>query len=471
LENINIAPARDRYKIFIIDEVHMLSNSSFNALLKTLEEPPPTVVFIMATTELHKVPDTIASRCQEFEFRIIAVQKIFERLKLIAESEKISITDDALKEIARSGEGSMRDAQSNFDQVISFSGDKIEVSDVEGALGLAGAETAVKVLKTIDGQDAKGVLDVVADLVSRGHDLRVFCRGMLGVFRDLLVCRVGGEQMAETASLGPDAMKDFSSKFSESDLIRYFNSLGETESKLREAVQSRYVLEIGLVKLVEMRRLAPIESIVGRLSAMQGGKVSDAPERSEAASAGQEKKTLNPEPPLREENAFAEEPTFIPEEPAYLRDEPPAWPESPVIDLGNLDALPVKLPPIAAEELEHVDHPQLDALFEDKLTRLGESTLPIPNVAALAAQMIGSLASNGAADTKTSPAPPAKPNIDLSRFFKAGEEDQPESAELPKLPPNPTDQELVAYVNAHPLAKRVMKLFRATIVDVRRRDT
>ena len=111
LQSINVAPARDRFKIFIIDEVHMLSTSSFNALLKTLEEPPPNVVFIMATTELHKIPETILSRCQEFEFRTIALQKIYERLKLIAEAENIQISDDALREIARSGQGSMRDAQ------------------------------------------------------------------------------------------------------------------------------------------------------------------------------------------------------------------------------------------------------------------------------------------------------------------------------------------------------------------------
>src|SRR3982750_4004831 len=125
LESININPVRDRYKVFIIDEVHQLSKPAFNALLKTLEEPPPNVVFIMATTELHKVPDTILSRTQEFEFRTISLQKIFERLRLIAEAEKIAIDDASLWELARSGEGSMRDAQSNFDQVISFSGEKI----------------------------------------------------------------------------------------------------------------------------------------------------------------------------------------------------------------------------------------------------------------------------------------------------------------------------------------------------------
>ncbi|MGH9821507.1 MAG: DNA polymerase III subunit gamma/tau, partial [Pyrinomonadaceae bacterium] len=137
LEGININPARDRYKVFIIDEVHQLSKPAFNALLKTLEEPPPNVVFIMATTELHKVPETISSRCQEFQFRTIPLPKIFDRLKLIADAENVAIDEDALREIARSGEGSMRDAQSNFDQVISFSGEKITVADVSNALGLA----------------------------------------------------------------------------------------------------------------------------------------------------------------------------------------------------------------------------------------------------------------------------------------------------------------------------------------------
>ena len=268
ISGLSVAPVRNRYKIFIIDEVHQLSNHSFNALLKTLEEPPANVVFIMATTELHKVPDTIASRCQEFEFRTIAVQKIFERLKLIAEAEKIEISDEALKEIARSGEGSMRDAQSNFDQVISFSDEKIGTPDVEAALGLAGAEMSTRVLSAIAENRPKEVLEVVADLVSRGHDLRNFCRDLLGVFRDLLVFKVGGEELAETAALGPEAMKKFANSFSESDLIRFFNSLAETEGKLREAVQARYVLEIGLAKLVELRRLAPIESIVERLAAL-----------------------------------------------------------------------------------------------------------------------------------------------------------------------------------------------------------
>src|SRR6478672_8165471 len=161
IENINFNPTRDRYRVFIIDEVHQLSKPAFNALLKTLEEPPPNVVFIMATTELHKVPDTILSRCQEFEFRTIPIQKIFDRLRLIANAEKIDIDDDALRELARSGMGSMRDAQSNFDQVISFSGDKIGTADVTGALGFASVEVLSKVVTAIAEKDSKTILATV----------------------------------------------------------------------------------------------------------------------------------------------------------------------------------------------------------------------------------------------------------------------------------------------------------------------
>src|ERR671932_1422102 len=190
--NVAIAPARDRYKVFIIDEVHMLSGAAFNALLKTLEEPPPRVVFIMATTERHKLPETILSRCQQFEFRTIATTKIAERLRLIADAEEIKVEEEALREIARAGEGSMRDAQSAFDQVISFSEGKITTADVEAALGLAGAEMLARVMRSIANEQPAEALAVVDDLVMRGHDLRNFCRDLLAHLRDLLVAKVGG---------------------------------------------------------------------------------------------------------------------------------------------------------------------------------------------------------------------------------------------------------------------------------------
>lgn len=301
LENIDIAPARDRYKIFIIDEVHMLSTSSFNALLKTLEEPPPRVVFIMATTELHKVPDTILSRCQQFEFRTIALGKIIERLKIIADAEKINVSADALREIARAGEGSMRDAQSAFDQVISFSGEKIDVQDVTNALGIAGTELLNRIVAAIAGQQSAEALKVVDELVSTGQDLRNFCRDLLTHLRDLLVAKVAGDAdgLLDSALMSKDELIKQAANFSESDLTRFFHSLSETETKLREALQPRYVLEVGLVKLIEMRRVASLEKVLERIakleSALQNG--------SDFSSGGSAPKS--PPPPVAPPNASA----------------------------------------------------------------------------------------------------------------------------------------------------------------------
>jgi len=270
ISGINIKPARDRYKVFIIDEVHMLSTSAFNALLKTVEEPPPSVVFIMATTDEHKVPETITSRCQLFEFRTIAAAKIAERLKQIAKAENISIADEAIREIARAGDGSMRDAQSAFDQVISFAGEKIKTEDVEKALGIAGADVLARVMNGIAEHQPADALAIVDDLVMRGHNLRNFCRDVLGHLRDLLVVKVSGDpKLLDSSSAQTGALQQQAALFSESDLVRFFHSLAETEASLKDAANARYQVEVGLVKLMEMRRLASLGDLVGRIAELE----------------------------------------------------------------------------------------------------------------------------------------------------------------------------------------------------------
>jgi DNA polymerase-3 subunit gamma/tau len=270
ITNIGIKPARDRYKVFIIDEVHMLSGAAFNALLKTVEEPPPGVVFIMATTEEHKVPETITSRCQLFEFRTIATAKIAERLRLIADAEKLSISDEAIREIARAGDGSMRDAQSSFDQVISFAGDTIKTEDVEKALGIAGADVLARAVYGIAENKPAEALAIVDDLVMRGHNLRNFCRDVLGHLRDLLVVKVSGDpKLIDSSSAQTSALRQQAELFSESDLVRFFHSLAETEASLKDAANPRYQVEVGLVKLMEMRRLASLGDLVGRITELE----------------------------------------------------------------------------------------------------------------------------------------------------------------------------------------------------------
>ena len=307
IASVGIAPARDRYKVFIIDEVHMLSGAAFNALLKTLEEPPPRVVFIMATTERHKVPETILSRCQQFEFRTIATAKILERLKLIAKAEQISIPDDALREIARTGEGSMRDAQSALDQVISFAGEKITKEDVEMALGVAGADILKRIVDSIAANKPAEAIAAVDDIVMRGHDLRNFCRDLLAHFRDLLVTKVSGnEELLESAVCESQELKRQAELFSESDLVRFFHSLAETETKLRAATQPRYQLEIGIVKLMELRGVESISEIIQRLSALEtnlGGEPSTSSSTTPSGSGGGSKTPGRGTPPASSRSA------------------------------------------------------------------------------------------------------------------------------------------------------------------------
>ena len=315
--SVAIAPARDRYKVFIIDEVHMLSSPAFNALLKTIEEPPPRVVFILATTDAHKVPETISSRCQLFEFRTIATAKIAERLRLIADAEKVSISDDAIREIARAGDGSMRDAQSAFDQVISFAGKKIKAEDVEKALGLAGADVLARVMKGIAENNPAEALAIVEDVVMRGHNLRNFLRDVMAHLRDLLVVKVSGDAtILDSASGASGALKQQADQFSESDLVRFFHSLAETETTLKEAANPRYQVEVALVKLMEMRRLASLNDLVQRIAALEtalrtGKPVADnpSPHATPAPSAPtQSSRTSTPAKSAAAEAAVANEP-------------------------------------------------------------------------------------------------------------------------------------------------------------------
>ncbi|HXH68748.1 MAG TPA: DNA polymerase III subunit gamma/tau [Pyrinomonadaceae bacterium] len=511
LESINFNPARDRYKVFIIDEVHQLSKSAFNALLKTLEEPPPRVEFIMATTELHKVPDTILSRCQEFEFRTITLEKIFDRLKIIAEAEKIDVSDEALREIARSGEGSMRDAQSNFDQVISFSDEKITITDVAVALGVAGAEMLTRTAKAISENKPAEALNVVDDLIGRGQDLRNYCRDLMSFFRDLLVFKIAGdvENLLDTAVLSREELDENSAPFSESDLIRFFNSLGETESKLREATQPRYILEIGLMKLIEMRRVVPIEKILERLAKLESASFfadvqtenSEQSKVVESFSSETEKKTLTIDFPLEEVpfpvSANSISPSKVgnkietetktsenfddfqaPNDTSFFDERTANTTESNIASTNFAESfsakliaeMPIKLLPVTSEELEHIEDNYLDAEFERKLQQAGDNLSLIKNAAEIAVSLIGENGSNGNSAAlgfvKNGAAAAFAPAKSKPSFVipEAGEEEI--SDEIPVLPENPTEEEMWHYAENHPMVKKALRIFRAKIVEI-----
>jgi DNA polymerase-3 subunit gamma/tau len=267
-ESVRYLPARDRYKIFIIDEAHMLTTEAFNALLKTLEEPPPRSLFILATTEGHKLPPTIQSRCQHFAFRLLDYTEIYDRLRCVAEEEKIAAEEGALSALAQAAEGSLRDALSLLDQVIAACGERLDEKRVRQVLGAAPTELLAGIVRAIDAADARGVLERVGQLATEGYELAHFCGELTRFGRDLMIARSCG---AESPLLQvPDDQRrqlgELAGLFSEEDLSRFFNILLRTESEMRYSLVPRFHLELALMKLVHARRLSSIESLLAGLS-------------------------------------------------------------------------------------------------------------------------------------------------------------------------------------------------------------
>ena len=274
IAGLAMAPVRDRYKIFIIDEFHQLSSHSFNALLKSIEEPPAHVVFMMATTELQKIPETILSRSQVYELRLIGTQAIVGSLRTIAGLESITVDDAALSLIARSAEGSLRDAQSAFDQVIAFAGDKIGADEVSTVLGLIGREPVLDVVEVVANEDPSAVFGLAARFVEAGYDLRLVCRELTRAVRDMLVVAIDPAR-ADDPEIAGDAERqrlvELSARFSREDLLRAFDVLAKVEFEIRSATQPRYHFEMALLKWIHLRKLVPLAALLegSRVSARE----------------------------------------------------------------------------------------------------------------------------------------------------------------------------------------------------------
>ncbi len=273
IEELQYRPARDRNKIYIIDEVHMLSTAAFNALLKTLEEPPPHVVFILATTEYHKIPATILSRCQQYSFKLIHFPLILERLRTIAAAENIQVSTAALEQIVYSSGGSMRDAMSALDQVLAFSGQIVRDEDVAMLLGLVEPAILGKTVRAIAAGDASTILSTVGELAAAGQDLQNFCRCILSRLRDLMVLKAG---VSESAILGvPGSMlpelTEQAGLFSREDLLRLFDALLRVEADLRHATQTRFQLEMGLIELAQIPKMRSLEELIADFTRLVEG--------------------------------------------------------------------------------------------------------------------------------------------------------------------------------------------------------
>ena len=260
-----MAPVRNRYKIFIIDEFHQLSSHSFNALLKSIEEPPPHVVFMMATTELQKIPETVLSRSQVFEFRTIAIQAIGKQLREIAAKESIAIDDAGVALIARAADGSMRDAESALDQVMAFAGDQITAVEVSAVLGLIGRDPVLDAVEVVADENAPAVFELAGRFVEAGYDLRLVCRELTRALRDMLVISID-QARAQDPDVATDADRDrllaLARRFSREDLMRAFDVLTRAEFDIRGAAQPRHHFEMALLKWMHLRKLVPLTELL-----------------------------------------------------------------------------------------------------------------------------------------------------------------------------------------------------------------
>ncbi|HEY7290191.1 MAG TPA: DNA polymerase III subunit gamma/tau [Vicinamibacterales bacterium] len=295
ISGLAIAPVRNRFKIFIIDEVHQLSNSSFNALLKSIEEPPPHVVFMMATTEVDKIPETVLSRSQVYEFRTIGTKAIAAQLRKIADAEHITVNDDVLYLIARDAEGSMRDAQSKLDQVLAFTGTTITMDDVATVLGLVGRDLLLDAMTAVADENPVGAFAVAARAVELGYDMRAVCRELGRLVRDSLILSVDPSRLSDTEIAGEgerDRLKALAARFSREDLLRAFDVLTKAETDIRTSAQPRYHLEMALLRWIYLRKLTPIEDLL-----TGSGDVSSRPKPSAATSSSAPAATVKPSAP------------------------------------------------------------------------------------------------------------------------------------------------------------------------------
>ncbi len=274
ISGLGIMPVRDRFKVFIIDEVHQLSGSSFNALLKSIEEPPPHVVFMMATTELDKIPETVTSRSQVYEFRTISGKAIADQLRRIVDADQIEVGDDSLALIARDAEGSMRDAQSKLDQVIAFTGSAITAADVAAVLGLVGRDLLIDAVEAVADENAPAAFELTGRAVEMGYDLRAVCRELSRTVRDLLVLSVDPSRIADAEIAGEgerERLLALVKRFSREDLLRAFDLLARAEMDIRSAAQPRYHLEMALLRWIHLRKLMPIEELIAGARATGAG--------------------------------------------------------------------------------------------------------------------------------------------------------------------------------------------------------
>jgi DNA polymerase III subunit gamma/tau len=272
-------PARDRFKIYILDEAHQITDAAFNALLKTLEEPPPHVVFMLATTQPEDIPQTIRSRCQHFSFRAVRFEEILGQLRDLAKREKIEADDDALALLAEAGDGSMRDALSILDQAIASSGGRLTAGSVRQLVGAAPSGVLEEVMQSVAQGSSQQVLQLVDRLISEGHSPAHFARQMVRFLRNVMVAKVadGESSLLQISEDERKRVVRVAALFSEEDLVRHLQIMLRTHAEVGYRQEQRFHLELGLLKLVHAQRLLPIEQLLSEVAQPGGGRAAEKP--------------------------------------------------------------------------------------------------------------------------------------------------------------------------------------------------
>jgi DNA polymerase-3 subunit gamma/tau len=271
-DEVSYSPTDGKYKVYIIDEVHMLSMGAFNALLKTLEEPPSYVIFILATTEAHKIPITILSRCQRYDFRRIKIDIISDRLKELVDKENVQVEERALRYIAKSGDGSLRDAISLLDQCIAFYlGQKLTYENALEVLGAVDTEVFSKMLRCIIDENIISVIDMLDELIMQGRELSQFVSELTWYLRNLMLVKTSDniEDVLDVSSDSLDRLKEESNMIDMDVLMRYIRIFSELSNQVKYSTQKRVIIEIALIKLCKPAMEINLDSVLDRLSSIE----------------------------------------------------------------------------------------------------------------------------------------------------------------------------------------------------------
>lgn len=316
IEQVSYSPTEGRYKVFIIDEVHMLSTAAFNALLKTLEEPPSYVIFILATTEANKIPITVLSRCQQYDFHRIGIDVIKDRMKELLEIEKASVTDSALSYIAKAADGSMRDALSLLDQCMAFyMNQEVTLENVLDVLGAVDNDVFTRLLSAVEKRDVNEVLRIIDEIVMQGRDLGQFVLDFTWYMRNLLLVK-NADHMEDVLDMSPDTireLKTMAEPISSGKIIRYIRILSELSGSIRYSNQKRILIEVSMIKLCKPQMEQNMDAIIDRLNQIEDTLVHGHPVGSIEA-AGQEAVQQAMEQAPRPKLKRAELPKAVPED-------------------------------------------------------------------------------------------------------------------------------------------------------------